>query len=89
MGRVASAAVHVGIVAIPEAGLATLSGIFDVLNSLAWLDGHEGLPAGPTFQVELLGEAADPVPLASGVTLPLHGAAAGRSCGACHVPTAT
>lgn len=87
MGRVASAAVHVGIVAIPEAGLATLSGIFDVLNSLAWLDGHEGLPAGPTFQVELLGEAADPVPLASGVTLPLHGAAPGRSCDIVIVPS--
>lgn len=87
MGSAASGPVHVGIVAIPEAGLATLSGIFDVLNSLSWLDGYEGLPPCPTFQVELLGEAAEPVRLASGVTLPLHGAAPGRPCDVVIVPS--
>lgn len=87
MDRAASGPVRVGIVAIPDAGLATLSGIFDVLSSLAWLAGHEGLPAGTTFQVELLGEAAEPVRLASGITLPLHGAAPGRPCDIVIVPS--
>ena len=49
MGSVASGPVRVGIVGIPEAGLVTLSGIFDVLNSPSWLAGYEGLPASPTF----------------------------------------
>ena len=57
--------VRVGIVAIPDAGLAALSGIFDVLNSLAFLAGREGVPDHPPFQVEIVGETADPVRLAS------------------------
>ena len=67
--------VRVGIVAIPDAGLATLSGIFDVLQSLALLVGREGVPDHPPFQVELLGETADPVRLASAHH---HAAARGR-----------
>ena len=75
MGTPRPKRVRVGIVAIPEAGLATLSGIFDVLNSLALLAGREGVPDHPPFDAELLGETADDVRLASRVTLPLHGAA--------------
>ena len=87
MGGGGSRPVRVGIVAIPEAGLATLSGIFDVLNSLAWLSGNEGIPADTPFQVELLGEADGPVRLASGITLPLHGAAQERPCDLIIVPS--
>lgn len=87
MGSGSSRPVRVGIVAIPEAGLATLSGIFDVLNSLAWLSGLEGIPPDPPFRVELLGDAEGPVRLASGVTLPLHGAARGRACDLVIVPS--
>lgn len=79
--------VRVGIVAIPDAALATLSGIFDVLNSLALLAGREGVPEGPPFDVELLGETADPVRLASRVTLPLHAAASGRPSDVVIVPS--
>ncbi len=64
---------RVGIVAIPDAAIATLSGIFDVLNSLATLVGRDGVPDAPPFHVEILGETSAPVRLASGITLPLHG----------------
>ena len=67
--------VRVGIVAIPDAGIATLSGIFDVMNSVALLAGRDGVPDTPPFRVEIVGETADPVRLASGITLPLHGRA--------------
>ncbi len=79
--------VRVGVVAIPDAGVGTLSGIFDVLNSLALLAGREGVPEHPPFEVEILGETAEPVRLASGVTLPLHGAAAGRPSDIVIVPS--
>jgi transcriptional regulator GlxA family with amidase domain len=79
--------IGVGIAAIPEAGLATLSGIFDVLNSLALLAGRDGVPDDPPFKAELLGETVDPVRLASGVTLPLHGAAEGRPSDVVIVPS--
>jgi hypothetical protein len=69
--------VRVGIVAIPEATIGTLSGIFDVLGGLAMLAGREGVPDRSPFLVEILGETADPVRLASGITLPLHAAAVG------------
>ena len=67
--------VRVGIVAIPEATIGTLSGIYDVLGGLAMLAGREGIPDRSPFLVEVLGETADPVRLASGITLPLHAAA--------------
>jgi transcriptional regulator GlxA family with amidase domain len=68
--------VRIGIVAIPDAMLATLSGLFDTFNVLALLAGEDGIPARPPFQVEIVGESADPVPLASGITIPPHRAAA-------------
>jgi len=79
--------VRVGIVAVPDAGLATLSGIFDVLSSLALLAGREGVPDHPPFAVEILGESADPVRLASGITLPMHGAVDGRPSDVVIVPS--
>jgi transcriptional regulator GlxA family with amidase domain len=78
---------RVGIVAVPDAGLATLSGIYDVLNSLAYLAGREGVPDHPPFQAELLGETADDVRLISRLTLPLHGAAEGRASDIIIVPS--
>lgn len=87
MGSLQSRPVRVGIVAIPEAALATLSGIFDVLNSLAWLAGRDGIPEDPAFEVEILGETADPVALASRVTFPVHAAAEARSSALVIVPS--
>ena len=71
--------IHVGIVAVPDAAIATLSGIFDVMNSVALVVGRDGVPDTPAFHVEILGETADPVRLASGITLPLHGRVAGSA----------
>lgn len=79
--------VRVGIVAIPDGGIATLSGMFDVLSSLTLLAGREGVPDPSPFQVEILGETADPVRLASGITLPVHGAAMDRSSDVVIVPS--
>ncbi|MFZ1425588.1 MAG: helix-turn-helix domain-containing protein [Geminicoccaceae bacterium] len=79
--------VRVDIVAIPDAGLGTLSGIFDVLNGLALLAGREGVPDHSPFQVEIVGETSAPVRLASGVTLPLHGGVDGRPSDVVIVPS--
>ncbi|MCA1440616.1 helix-turn-helix domain-containing protein [Ensifer sp. IC4062] len=59
---------HVSLVAIPEAVVSTLSGIFDVMNAFALLPppGHAP-PAPPPFQVEIVGLWAGPLELASGV----------------------
>ena len=58
-----------------------------MLQSLALLVGREGVPDHPPFQVELLGETADPVRLASAVTMPLHGAVEGRPSDVVIVPS--
>lgn len=79
--------IRVGIVAIPDAAVATLTGIFDVLNSLALLTGREGVPDHPPFQVEILGETGDPVRLVSGITLPLHGSVEGKRSDIVVVPS--
>jgi transcriptional regulator GlxA family with amidase domain len=61
---------HVSLVALPDAIVSTLFGIFDVMNSLT-LTGLSKSPvsAEPPFQVEIVGEAAGPVQLASGVPI--------------------
>ena len=56
---------HVSLVAIPEAAVSTLFGIFDVLNSFTMLD---LAPAGGApFQVQIVGERLGELKLASGV----------------------
>ena len=62
---------HVSLVALPDAVVSTLSGIFDVMNAFALM----GLPnarAGTRvpFHVEIVGEAVGPLALASGI--PIH-----------------
>mgnify|MGYP001411154379 CR=1 FL=1 len=59
------AARRVAIVALPDAVLSTLAGVYDVLNARALIGG----PARATFQVEIVGEAEGPMPLASGVPI--------------------
>ena len=56
---------HVSLVALPEASISTLFGIFDVMNAFALM----GLsPSGLTpFHIEIVGEAVGPLGLASGV----------------------
>jgi transcriptional regulator GlxA family with amidase domain len=61
---------HVSLIALPDAVVSTLSGIFDVMNAFALM----GLPKtrvgeGPPFHPEIVGEAVGPLTLASGVPI--------------------
>lgn len=48
----------VSLLALPDAAVSTLAGLYDVLRA-----------AGPTFRVQIVGEAAGPLKLASGVPI--------------------
>jgi transcriptional regulator GlxA family with amidase domain len=63
--QVGSSPRHVSVVAIPDAAISTLFGIFDVMNAFALL----GLaPAGTSpFTAEIVGESPGPLAVASGV----------------------
>lgn len=59
---------HVSLVAIPEAVASTLFGLYDVLNALSYLDAHGEQSGGKTvFHIDIVGETAGPVRLASGI----------------------
>lgn len=64
----AGSSLHVSLLALPDAVVATLAGIFDVMNARALM----GLPhgSGKAFRVDIVGEAVGPLNLASGV--PFH-----------------
>lgn len=57
---------HVSLVALPDAAVSTLSGIFDVMNAFA-LMGPPG--ASAPFHIEIVGEVAGPLELASGIPI--------------------
>jgi transcriptional regulator GlxA family with amidase domain len=57
---------HVSLVALPDAAVSTLFGIYDVMNAFA-LTGARAFDTRPPFQVEIVGETVGPVGLASGV----------------------
>lgn len=64
---------HVSLVALPDAALSTLTGIYDVLTSFALLATiSDTIPRRPPFAVELVGEGGQPVLLAGDVPLPVH-----------------
>lgn len=61
---------HVSLVALPDAAVSTLTGIFDVMNAFAL----PGMPIATTggrapFHVEIVGQAAGPLELASRVPI--------------------
>ena len=59
---------HVSLIAIPDAALSTLAGIYDVLGSFAMLSRTEpAIPSEPPFAVEIVGEKRGSVALVSGV----------------------
>lgn len=60
---------QVSLVAIPEAAVSTLMGIYDVLNSFKLMAeaGLETIP--PPFTAQIVGEAVGPLGLASGVPI--------------------
>ena len=63
-----SDALHVSIVALPDAVLSTLAGIYDVMNG-ASLMGLIGPGAEPPFRIDIVGEITGPMPLASGLPI--------------------
>lgn len=59
---------HVSLVAIPDAVVSTLSGIFDVMNAFAILPAPDAPPThGAPFRVEIVGLLTGPLELASRV----------------------
>ncbi|HEX6978915.1 MAG TPA: helix-turn-helix domain-containing protein [Alphaproteobacteria bacterium] len=63
-----SAPRHVSLVAIPEAVVSTLSGIFDVMNAFAMMPpSGDGPSPAPPFRVEIVGLRPGPLELASHV----------------------
>jgi transcriptional regulator GlxA family with amidase domain len=64
---------HVCIVAIPDAVVSTLSGIYDVLNAFHVLD-FSGTP--PPFRITIVGEQTGPLRLASGIPIEVQRAVA-------------
>ncbi|WP_194723809.1 GlxA family transcriptional regulator [Noviherbaspirillum malthae] len=63
-----SAPRHVSLLALPDAAVSTLTGIFDVMNAFTLMDMPDALGAASVpFRLEIVGEATGPLGLASGV----------------------
>ncbi|MGE0284150.1 MAG: GlxA family transcriptional regulator [Rhizobiaceae bacterium] len=60
---------RVSLLAIPDAALSTLSGIFDVMNAFAIVPAPGGGPQDSPFHVEIVGAEAGPLELASHVPI--------------------
>lgn len=59
---------HVSLVALPDAVISTLSGIYDVMNALTLMGvSHASVGARASFEVEIVGEEVGPLELVSGV----------------------
>lgn len=63
---------RVSLIAIPDAAISTLTGIYDVLNSFKLLSGVDSLPSTPPFLVEIVGVKRGPVTLVSGLAVDVH-----------------
>lgn len=59
---------HVALLALPDAVVSTLAGIYDVMNARALMAPAGGATRSP-FQVEIVGESVGPLQLASGVPM--------------------
>src|SRR5262245_464296 len=67
---------HVSLVAIPDAVISTLTGIYDVLGSFRMLARAEpSIPAEPPFTIEIVASQRGSVALASGMPVEAHLAA--------------
>lgn len=66
--RAARAAHHVALLALPDAVVSTLAGIYDVMNASALMGLSNSLGRAP-FEVEIVGETVGPLELASGVPM--------------------
>ena len=64
---------HISLIAFPDAVVSTLTGIYDVLNSFGMLKGfHPSMPAEPPFVIEIVGQDAPELMLASGIPVRVH-----------------
>jgi transcriptional regulator GlxA family with amidase domain len=73
MTRSGPASRHVSLVALPEATVSTLFGLFDVMSSFGVMDmANTGAITRPPFQVDIVGERTERVTLASGVPVDVH-----------------
>lgn len=66
---------HVSLLALPDAVVSTLAGIYDVMNSVAFM-GINSTASSAGFQVEIVGEAMGALELASGVPIQVQRAIA-------------
>lgn len=66
----AERSLEVSIVALPETGVATMFGVYDVLNSLGVME-IAGTAAAPAFRPEIVGASAGPLMGVSGVPVPV------------------
>lgn len=61
---------HVSLVALPDAAVSTLFGIYDVMNAFALMGpASAALGARPPFRIEIVGETAGPLEVASRVAV--------------------
>lgn len=61
---------HVSLVAIPDAVVSTLYGIYDVMNAFALSDmWNEGRAGRAPFHADIVGETPGPLKVASGITI--------------------
>jgi transcriptional regulator GlxA family with amidase domain len=64
---------HVSLIAIPDAAVSTLTGIFDVMNSVSALSGTDSaIPAQPPFKIEIVGLKRGEITLASKLAVTAH-----------------
>jgi transcriptional regulator GlxA family with amidase domain len=64
--------IHVSLVAIPDASISTLHGLYDVLNGFGLLRGNDAIPEQAPFEVEIVGAKAGALTLASGLATGTH-----------------
>lgn len=64
---------HISVVAIPDAVISTLGGIYDVFNALPAIAAiDDSVPTPTPLQVEIVAQSHDSVPLASGLSIAPH-----------------
>ena len=67
------APLRVSLLVLPDAGVGSLTGMFDALSSFALLGTFDtAVPTTSPFAVELVAATREPQPTASGIALPVH-----------------
>ena len=66
------APLHVSLIAIPQAAISTLTGIFDVMSAFALMPKAAQTPGPPPFKVEIVGLESGSLELASRIPITVH-----------------